>query len=357
MTENERRELFKMTANLHSPEGQAAFRAFAASLSGPILKKVEEKSYMRQLFQTETLGPGEQASYPLEEELDGPIWVLPNMGYVAQDYLELQKEEIIIPTFTIQAGKDWLIKYAKAGRTDVVVKAQQIVAKSLSDYEEEAGWRTIMPAATSAFDGANMLPPREAPIYELPAGDAAAGYFSKELINRMIVGMQRLGRNLTELWISPEDMADIREYTDTDVDPVTRREILQAAGLNGMWNVRFRVVECLGVKGKYNINDRTSEYGPFKGNNAENKFNDYAITHGNVMDLNGALLTAGETQVYGFDTSDVSLVMPIVQTFEAHEDLSMLRKQKAGFFGWEEFGMACLDARFLCLGIIDRYTP
>ena len=281
------------------------------------------------------------------------------MGYVAQDYIELMKDEVIIPTFVIQAAKDWLLKYARTGRVDIVVRAQSEVAKAIAAYEEEAGWRTVVPACTSAFDGAGILAPRPAPIYEMPAGDAAAGYFSKELLNRMMVGMNRLGRNLSEVWISPEDAADIREYTDTDVDPVTRREIFQMAGLGKIWTVQLRVVDALGVRGKYNINGYSSSYGPFKGDSSggAGDFNDYSITHGNVLDANGNLTTAGETQIFGFDTTDISLVMPVKQEYQAFDDPALHRKQKQGFYGWAEFGMACLDARFLCMGIIDRYTP
>jgi hypothetical protein len=351
-------ELFKATAAMHTPEGYRAYRAFAASLTGPILKKVEEQSYMRQLFTTIKLAIGQQPSFPIADDFDSPIWILPSLGYVAQDTMELGAEEVLIPIFTIQAAKNWMLKYAEEGRVDIVTKAQQAVADAIASYEEEAGWRVIIPAVTSAFDGAGILPPRPAPIYEMPAGDSAAGYFSKELINRMIVGMQRIGRNLNSLWISPEDMADIREYTETDVDPVTRRGIFEAAGLGSIWGVNFRVVNILGVRGKYNINDKTSEFGPFRGSQSpSNKFNDYSITHGNVLDENGALVTAGETQIYGFDNSDVSLVMMIREEYQAHDDPSLHRRQQQGFYGWSKFGMACLDARFMCLGIIDRYTP
>jgi len=349
-------ELFKATADMHTPRGLRAFQEFAASLTGPILKKVEEKSYMRQLFSVIRLGPGQQPSFPIADDFDSPIWILPGMAYVAQDTMELGAEEVLIPTFTLQAAKNWLLKYAREGRVDIVTKAQQAVANAIAAYEEEAGWRTIIPAVTSAFDGAGILPPRAAPVYEMAAGDASAGYFSKELLNRMIVGYQRLGRNLGELWISPEDMADIREYTDTEVDPVTRREIFQAAGLGSIWGVTFRVADCLGVRGKYNINDKTSLYGPFRGDTS-NHFNDYTITHGNVLDENGNLDTAGETQVYGFDKSDMSLIMIIKQEYEAHDDPTLHRRQQQGFYGWCEYGFACLEARSMCLGVVDRYTP
>lgn len=354
----EKRALFQATAAAgRTPEGDLAYHAFAASATKPILQKLEQISYMRQLFRVERLGPGQQPIYPLPDEFDSPVWVLPALGRYAEDTLEFMADEVSIRTFVVQAAKDWLIRYAREGRVDVAVRAQQAVAKALAAYEEEAGWRVIIPAATSAFDGAGILGPRPAPIYEMPAGDPASGYFSKELINRMIIGMKRLGRKLTELWVSPEDLADIREWSSTDVDDTTRNTIFQAAGLGSIWGIQLREVDVLGVRGQYNINDKDSEFGPFKGSASLNKFNDYAITHGNLVDSNGNLQTAGETQIYGFDTSDISLVMPIKQEYQAMDDITLLRRQKQGFFGHMEFGMACLDARFISVGIIDRYTP
>ena len=362
MTDKEKREqkavdLFKSTAAMHTPEGYRAYRAFAASMNGPILQAIQQQSYMRQLYTVINLAPGQQPTFPIADDFDSPIWTLPSLGYVAQDTMELGAEEVSIPIFQVQAAKDWPLKYAEEGRVDIPQQAQKAVAKAISEYEEEAGWRTIVPAATSAFTGAGILPPRPAPIYELLAGDAAAGYFSKELINRMIVGMERIGRQLNLLWIAPEDMADIREYTDTDVDPITRREIFTAAGLGSIWGINFRVVNVLGVRGKFNINDRTSLYGPFIGDPTYNKFNDYQITHGNVTDENGALVTAGETQIYGFDQTDVSLLMMIRQEYQAFDDPNLHRRQRQGFYGWAKMGFACLDARFIAMGVIDRYTP
>lgn len=62
-----------------------------------------------------------------------------------------------------------------------------------------------MPAATSSFSGKGLLGSRPAPIYEIQPGSSGAGYLSKELINKMIVGFKRIGRTLTDLYVSPED--------------------------------------------------------------------------------------------------------------------------------------------------------
>ena len=69
MERKEMMELFKATAEVNTPEGLAAYRAFAAALTTPILQKIELDSIMRQLFTVERLGPGAQAVYPVAKSL------------------------------------------------------------------------------------------------------------------------------------------------------------------------------------------------------------------------------------------------------------------------------------------------
>lgn len=61
MERQEMMELFKATAGINTEEGMAAYRAFAAAITTPILQKVELESIMRKLFAVERLGPGAQA--------------------------------------------------------------------------------------------------------------------------------------------------------------------------------------------------------------------------------------------------------------------------------------------------------
>lgn len=349
----EMQKLFAETANIDTPEGLAAYHAFAAALTTPILQKLEMESIMRQLFAVERLAPGAQAVYPVAEDFEIPVWVLPGLGYVAQNFIEGIGEEVYVPTFTIDTSADWKITYARDSRVDIAQRAAARAAKDLANYEEECGWRIIMPAATTAFTGKGLLGSRPAPIYEINPASTGAGYLSKELINKMIVGFKRIGRTLTDLYISPEDAADIREWTDTDIDPVTRREIFQAAGMGSVWNVRFHEVQHLGATGLYNINGEDAAYGKFIA--ASNAYNGYTIENPNVTNADGTVGTLGETQILGFDLSvNDSLVMPIRKDFEAYDDPTLLRHQKQGFFGWAEIGFACLDSRMVGMGIIDR---
>jgi hypothetical protein len=354
MDKNEMRELFRATAAINTPEGIMAYKAFAAALTTPILQAIERDSIMRQLFAVELLGPGAQASYPVAEDFEIPVWVLPGLGYVAQNFIEGIGEEVYVPTFSIDASGDWKLTYARDSRIDIAARAAGKAAKAIADYEEESGWRVILPAATSRFFGKGLLGSRPAPIYEINPASTGAGYLSKELLNKMIVGFKRIGRTLTDLYVSPEDAADIREWTDTDVDPMTRREIFQAAGMGMIWKVALHEIQHLGATGLYNINGNTSAYGKFIADGNE-QYNAYQLDNPNVTASDGTVSTLGETQVIGFDLSvNDSLVMPIRKVYEAHDDPTLLRVQKAGFFGWEEIGFACLDPRMLGMGIIDR---
>jgi hypothetical protein len=359
--EDIRKEDYVNEYNKCRAEFQAAMiKTELPEVSKRINTLIEESSLARKLFTVEMLAPGQKAIYPVSDDFEAPVWILPSLGYVAQDYMELMAEEVSIPLFMVQAAKDWMLKYDEEGRVDILQRAIQDVARNIISYEDEGVFRVIWPAVTSSFDGAGVLPPRPAPVYQLPAGDPASGYLSKELINRMIVGAKRMGQTLVELEVSPEDLADIREWTDTDVDPATRHSIFRAAGMGDIWGIQLREVEHLGVRGKFNINDKTSEFGPFKGNAKENRFNDYHISpgHGNIVDQNGNLVVPGETQIVGLcESHKDSLVMPMKQSYKAHYDWTLLRKHKTGFFGWQEFGLACLNPRCLLTGVIDRYTP
>lgn len=345
-------EAFRATASLDD-NGLEAYKAFAQAIQTPILQEIRLQSVARDLFSVENLAPGAQAVYPVADDFDVPVWVLPGLGYVAQNFIEGVGEDVYVPTFTIDASAQWKLTYARDGRVDIAERAARNMARSVAEYEEESAWRVLAPSATTNFSGQGLLPARSAPIYEVAATSAGAGYLSKELINKMIVGFQRNDRELTQLWVSPEDAADIREWTETDIDPVTRREIFTAAGMGRIWNIELRVLKHLGAVGKFNINDETSSFGIFQ--DSSGSYNDYTLTNANVVDANGEVTTAGETQIYGFDTTvNDSFVMPVRQEFVTYEDPILLRKQQQGIFGWEEVGFACLDSRGLGLGVIDR---
>jgi hypothetical protein len=341
--------LFKATAS----DDAEAKKVTAQAITVPILQVVKDASSARQLFAVQVLEPGAQASYPIADDIEAPVFVLPKVGQVPQNYIEAPGEEVYVPTFSIGTSFNWSLRYAREGRIDIAEKAMRAAARAIIDYEEECAWRVIAPAVTSAFPGKGLLGPRPAPIVEI-SSSIAAGFLSKELINQMMVRMRRNRRILTDLYVAPEDMADIREWSDSQVDETTRREIFVGSGLAGVFGVKLHEVHQLGATGRYNINSADSEFGIFRIGSG-GKFNDYQPTDANKVDGDGAVVTAGETQVYGFDlTSNDSLVMPIRTELQFWDDPNLHREQQQGFYGWEEVGFAALDPRMMVMGIINR---
>jgi len=348
-------ELFKATAAIDTPEGMEAYKAFAQALTIPILQEIRDASIMRQLFAVERLAPGAQAVYPVADDFEVPVFVLPGLGYMAQNFVEGVGEEVYVPTFSISASADWKVTYARDSRIDIPERAARNAARAIAEFEEESGWRVIVPGATTNFSGQGLLGARTAPIFQVPAGQTGEKFLSKELLNLLLVGMKRQRRSLTDLYIAPEDAADIREWTETQIDPITRREIFTAAGLGKVWNINMHEVYQLGSTGRFNINQNGAAFGVFQVN-AGGSFNNYTPVHINTVDGNGNVTVAGETQIYGFDLSvNDSLVLPVRKEYEAHDDPTLLRQQKQGFFGWEEVGFALLDSRMVNLGVIDRH--
>jgi len=349
------KDLFKATASLdpESHEGKKARIELAAAIKVPILQEVKFQSAVRELYAVEVLEPGAQAVYPVADDFELPVWVLPGLGYAAQNFIEGVGEDVYVPTFKINTAADWKLTYARESRVDIAARAARKAAQAIAEYEEESGWTVLVAAGTTNFAATGLLPARNASIYEVDAAAQGAGYLSKELINKMMVGFQRLGRSLTDLWVSPEDAADIREWTETDIDPVTRREIFQSAGMGSIWNVQLHVLPHLGQPGKFNINDSTSDYGLFK--DTTGSYNDYTLDNANIVSSAGVVSTAGETQVWAFDmNANDSLVMPVKEELEIWDDPTLHRRQKQGFYGWEEVGFACLDSRSIGMGVIDR---
>jgi len=123
--------------------------------------------------------------------------------------------------------------------------------------------------------------------------------------------------------------------------------------MGSIWNVSLHEIQHLGATGLYNINGDGSAYGKFVASG--NVYNAYTLDNPNITAADGTIGTLGETQIIGFDLSvNDSLVMPIRKEYEAHDDPTLLRVQKQGFFGWAELGFGCLDSRMLGMGIIDR---
>ena len=187
------------------------------------------------------------------------------------------------------------------------------------------GWHTLLAAGTD----------RNIVVFD---SDANSNQFTKRLVSLMKTVMRRnAGGNsasnnrgiLTDLYVSPESMEDIRNWGIDQVDEITRREIYTAADgtLNRVFGVNLHDLDELGVG------------------------QEYQLFYSNV--LNGTLPSGKSEIVVGLDQrKGDSFIMPVREEVQIFEDETLHRQKRAGFYGWAELGFAVLDNRRVLLGAL-----
>jgi hypothetical protein len=187
------------------------------------------------------------------------------------------------------------------------------------------GWHTLLAAGVD----------RNIVVFD---SDADSGQFTKRLVSLMKTVMRRNGGGnstsnnrgmLTDLYVSPEAVEDIRNWGVDQVDEVTRREIYVASDGSGTLNRVFGI----------NLHD-LDELG--EGQEYQAFYNDVLL----------GTLPAGDVEmVVGLDLRRRdSFIMPIREQVQIFEDDTLHRQKRAGFYGWAEQGFAVLDNRRVLLG-------
>jgi hypothetical protein len=201
----------------------------------------------------------------------------------------------------------------------------EVLEASFVKKMNDDGWHTLMAAAVD----------RNIVVYD---SDANANQFTKRLVSLMKTVMRRNGGGnsastnrgiLTDLYVSPEAMEDIRNWGIDIVDEITRREIYTAA--DGTLNRIFGI----------NLHDR-DELGVGQ---------EYQLFYTNT--LSGTLPSGKGEVVVGLDLRKRdSFIMPVRQEVQIFEDETLHRQKRAGFYGWAEQGFAVLDNRRVLLGAL-----
>lgn len=320
--------LLKATASERQDVATAAMHTFAGALSEPLRQGIFDEDNLGGIFRREVLAPGATPSYPLDfirpgtEDIDFTAVTLPKQGRVPERHVE--SDELWVPTFAIANAIDWSLRYAREARFDVIARAIRVYQMGFVRKINEDGWHTLLAAADS----------RGLVVVDTVA---QAGQFTKELVAKLQTAMTRnAGGNgqagkLTDLYLSLESRESIRAWDISEIDEVTRREILTSGGDNvtSLYGTALHFMTEFGVGQEYQT---------------------YLAT---TLGRNVAAVDATDVQFcVGLDRStNDSFVQPIrqeLQTFEAGPEFH--RQQRAGIYGWMEHGFAVLDNRRLILG-------
>ena len=321
-------DLVKRSGSVDRVEALDAQRELAVALELPLRKGVLVGDVLGGIFEKMPMEPGAAAEFPLDllspgTESEHVAYTNPGHGRIPERAVE--GDYVMVPTYTVASSIDYLLRYAREARWDVVGRAMQVLEAGFTKKMNDDGWHTLLAAGVDR----NIL------VYD---GDAADGQFTKRLISLLKTVMRRnAGGNtgsisrgaMTDLYCSPEAIEDIRNWGIDQVDEVTRREIYNSsddgAPLTRVFGVNLHDIDELGEGQEYQL---------FYSNQ-----------------LGGSLNGTDPELVVGLDLSaNDSFIMPIKQEVQVYEDASLHRQQRAGFYAWAEIGFAVLDNRRVLLG-------
>ncbi len=329
---SEQIELLRRTGSSNKVEAMEAMHSLAQALQVPLRSALLNGDILDGIFTPEILDPSATAEYPLDfyqtaQESDYVAYQIPSVGALPQR--TIVGDAVTVSTYDVGNAIDWPLKYSRSARWDIVARAMEVLEAGFVTKMNTDGWRVIIAAGAGRtdFNGGAPL------VFD---SAATAGQFTKRLISLMKTTMTRLsggnsestGRGrLTDVYLSPEALEDIREWDHDEVDDLTRREIFEASETSGpmasIYGVRLHPLDELGVG---------------------QEFQTYFATLGVSMG------TGDEEIVVGLDLEkNDSFVMPVKRELDIFEDDNLHRRQKAGFYGWQEHGFASLDGRRVLL--------
>lgn len=307
----------------------SAQRELAKAVELPLRKGILNGDILDGIFEPIRLTGNATPEFPLDflapgKEKEHVAYTMPNHGYIPERSVE--GDYVMVPCYEVANSIDWLLKYARDARWDIVSRAMEVFEAGFVKKLNDDGWHTLFSAA---YD-------RNIVVLD---SDAAPGQFTKRLVSLLKTVMRRNGGGnssslnrgkLTDLYISPEAMEDIRNWNVDQVDEMTRREIYVSGGdddavVNRIFNVNLHVLDELGEGQEYQL---------FYDN-----------------ELSGSLPGGDVELVVGLDLSKRdSFVMPIREEVQVFEDDNLHRTRRAGIYGWWEGGLAALDNRRVILG-------
>ena len=321
-------ELLKRSGSNNKLEALEAQNELAVALESPLRQGVLIGDVLDGIFERMPMEPGSSVEFPLDllapgEENEHVAYTNPGHGRIPERAVD--GDYVMGPTYTVASSIDYLLRYAREARWDVVGRAMQVLEAGFVKKMNDDGWHTLLAAGVDR----NIL------VYD---GDAADGQFTKRLVSLMKTVMRRNGcgntgsvrrGRLSDIYLSPEALEDIRNWCIDQVDEVTRREIYMAGDdasiITRVFGVNLHDMDELGEGQEYQV-----------------FFSDQ---------LAGSLQGTDPELIVGLDLDkNDSFIMPVKQEVQIFEDDTLHRHQRAGFYGWAELGFAVLDNRRILLG-------
>jgi len=323
--------LLRQSGSSDQAEASTAQRALAAALTPVLRQGVLVGDTVLDLFDKTVFDPNARIEYPIDfyrpdNANEFTAYVIPNQGKIPQRQIE--GDYVTVPTYDIGNSIDWLLRYAREARWDIVGRAMAVLEAGFVKKINDDSWHTILAAG---FDR-NLL---------VNDSNATAGQLTKRLVSLMKLVLRRnaggnsasLNRGkLTHIFLSPEAIEDMRNWGIDEADDFTRREIFLSDDSSGaqVFGVKLVPLDELG------------------------EGQEYQTYYQNVIATgasNNGMASGDVELIIGIDsTINDSFVMPIREELVIHPDDSLTRERRGGLYGWMSCGVAVLNNQRCLLG-------
>lgn len=351
-------ELIKAMGSKDPAVAREASEAFAAFL-GPVVRQVlMQANTSAGIYTDAPYDEDDNPSYPLDLYYNEganmvQVWSQSMAGGLPTSHIS-GLEEMKIATYRLDSAVSMNKRYARKARLDVVSKGVERMANEVLVKQDRNAWAVILKALAEASTGGNQHLMQS----QTTAGTSpTVSVFSLQDLNDMMSRLARINesyaggtpaeaysKGLTDLYVSPTQMADIRAFAynavgnaNTDLPDAVRTDIYRAAGAGSIYGVNIHQMLELGSAEKYQTLLTT-----FAG---ATNYSD--VNGGNIDTIN-----TDDATIVGIDNSKGAFVRPVArgeggETFTAVPDdqFYAARMEKLGFYGFLEEGRVCLDAR------------
>ena len=337
-------ELIKAMGSRDTTVAREATEAFAAFI-GPVVSKVLLEAGTSGLVYSDLpYDEDDSPSIPLDlwnNEKEGyvNVWSQNVAGGLPTSSVE-GFAEMKVSTYRLDSAVSFLKRYARRGRLDVVSKAVERMANEVLIKQERNAWAVLLKSlATALTNGQNHIHTASSNSGTLLLSDISNLLTKVKRLNVSYAkGSTNSSYGVTDLFVSPEVVGDIREFSYNPIGnnaketlpDSAREDIYRGAGTKELFGITIHELVELGKTGKYNTLFHSFD---------------------NTILGGTSSAPAGEILV-GLDLSKDAFVRPVARnsetggTFTAmNDDQFVARAEKVGFYGSLEEGRVVLDGR------------
>lgn len=357
-------ELVKAMGSSNKVQALEAQDAFAAFIAPVIQEVLLQAGTAAAIYEDMSYDEDDSPSIPVDLYYGEPEGTFSVWQQTVAGGLPTQQigsfQEIKVSTYPLDSAISFDKRYVRKCRLDVVARGLERLSNDVLIKQERNAWYVVLKMLADAqTKGVNH-------VFKAQTSDV----FQVEDINKAITLLKRLnaayngatpvgneGRGLTDLYVSPEIMEQIRGFAYNPVNtkqavggatsiPLTdsvRERIFNAAGMTDIWGVTLHELLELGVGRKYNV-----LFDEIAG--AKNFAKPDGTSSGAFADTDEILI--------GIDRSRRSFIRTLAVNAETGgsfnlrpDDQFLARSGKVGFYGGLEEGRVGLDSRAVA-GII-----